>query len=220
MSSVVVPWRCERCNREFNQEHGGICGSCGKAICQACFEPNWKTMMAAGKRGPRCGVCAGGATQRGQGDGPTRGLLPSLGVMNVNIDESAYVYFRVASEHLPLEEISSSLGIEPTECWRKGDVGIYNPSRPDSGWLLYSPLPRSNLRIDEHIEALLRMLEAYTPMVREFGQRYTTSLVCVGHFSESSPGFSLSKQLVERIAKLALSLDFDLYFDCGQWHDA
>lgn len=37
--------------------------------------------------------------------------------------ESAYAYFRIAGEYLPLEDISSALGMEPTESWRKGDPG-------------------------------------------------------------------------------------------------
>jgi len=129
--------------------------------------------------------------------------------------ESAYAYFRVAGEALPLEEISSSLGMRPTESWRKGDPGQYNPSRPDSGWCLYSPLPRSNLRIDEHVEALLPLLEAQTSVVRALSERFTTYLVCVGHFSESSPGFFLSKEVIERLGNLGLSLDCDLYCSAG-----
>jgi hypothetical protein len=138
----------------------------------------------------------------------------------VNPDESAYVYFRVKSDYLPLEEISSSLGLQPTESWSKGDSGIYNPSRPDSGWCLYSPLPRSNMRIEEHIAALLPLLEPSAEFVRELGDRYTTYLVCVGYFSESSPSFFLSKKVVGRIAGLGLSIDCDLYFDWGHKDDA
>ena len=131
--------------------------------------------------------------------------------MSVSASESAYAYFRVARDELPLEEISSSLGVQPTDSWRKGDRGRHNPNRPDSGWCLHSPLPRSNLRIDEHVEALLPLLEAKASHVRALGEQFATYLVCVGHYSESSPGFFLSKGVIERLANLGLSLDCDLY---------
>ena len=130
--------------------------------------------------------------------------------------ESAYTYFRVAGEDLPLDEITTSLATQPTETWHKGDPSQYNASRPDSGWCLYSPLTCSNLRIDEHIEALLPFLEQHTSVVREFSERYKTYLVCVGYSHESSPGFFLSKEVIARIEKLGLSHDFDLYCNHGE----
>lgn len=125
--------------------------------------------------------------------------------------ERAYAYFRVAADSLPLMEITDVLSLQPTESWRKGDPGAYNPSRPDSGWCYYSPLPRSNLRIEEHVEALLPLLESKSSAVNELGSRFKTYLVCVGHFSESSPSFFLSSSVVKRIAALGLSIDCDLY---------
>ena len=135
--------------------------------------------------------------------------------MVVSSSESVYVYLRVTAEQLPLREISISMGIDPTESWRKGDAGTHNPSRPDSGWCLYSPLPRSNLRIDEHIDALLPVLEERSAAVRDLSKRFDTYLVCVGHFTDSSPGLFLSKSVVARIAELGLSVDCDLYCSRG-----
>ena len=142
-------------------------------------------------------------------------LSSTLEAIKLSDSESAYAYFRVAGEDLPLEEITSSLATQPTESWRKGDPGKYNPSRPDSGWCLYSPLTRSTLRIDEHIEALLPLLEHRTSVVRELSERYKTYLVCVGYYYESSPGFFLSKEVIARIENLGLSLDLDLYCNWG-----
>lgn len=126
----------------------------------------------------------------------------------------AYAYFRVAGEHLPLEEISSLVGAFPTEAWSKGDPGRYNPSRPDSGWCLRSPLPDSNTDLVEHIEALLPLLERNVSGIRALGAQYETYLVCVGRYNESiSPGLWLSREVVARIAALGLALDADLYFE-------
>ncbi|WP_404667355.1 DUF4279 domain-containing protein [Roseateles asaccharophilus] len=58
---------------------------------------------------------------------------------------SAYVYFRVAGNDLPLADITSMLGIDPTDSWNRGDPSKYNPSRPDSGWCLRA---RAQLRAE------------------------------------------------------------------------
>jgi len=128
------------------------------------------------------------------------------------MNEEAYAYFRVSSGDLPLDEITSRMGIEPTQAWRKGDPGTYNPARPHAGWCLYSPLPRSEIVLPRHIEALLPFLEPRASVVVELGTRFRTWLVCVGRYSASSPGLFLSAEVVRRIANLGLALDCDLYF--------
>jgi len=126
--------------------------------------------------------------------------------------EEAYAYFRVEADVLPLEEITEAFGLQPTEWWRKGDVGQYAKQRPDSGWCLHSPLPRTNLRIDEHVEALLPLLEEHARIVCELGERFDTYVECVGRFSKSSPEFFLSKAVIRRLGLLGLALDCDLHF--------
>ena len=128
----------------------------------------------------------------------------------------AYAYFRVAAESLPHAEITQLLGIEPTESWSKGDPGLYNPSRPDSGWCLHSPLPQTNTNLWEHIEALLPLLEQRAPAVKALGEKYMTYIACVGWYDETaSPGLSLSRDVVASIASLGLGFDADLYCEGG-----
>ncbi len=120
----------------------------------------------------------------------------------------AYAYFRVAAESLPLAEITQSLGVNPTESWSKGESGQYNPSRPDSGWCLHSPLPKTNTNLWEHIEALLPLLEQKASAVKALSQKYKTYLVCVGWYDEAaSPGLSLSREVISSIASLGLAFD-------------
>ena len=127
---------------------------------------------------------------------------------------SAYAYFRVAGDDLPLAEISAALGIEPTESWRRGDPGKYNPSRPDSGWCLHSPMARSNTNLGAHIEALLPLLKQRSSAIRNLSERFRTCLVCVGTYdSSASPGLHLSREAVALLASLGMAIDADLYFE-------
>jgi hypothetical protein len=127
---------------------------------------------------------------------------------------SAYAYFRVAAPELPLAEITSTLGIEPTESWKRGDPGKYNPSRPDSGWCLHSPLPRSESNLGAHIDALLPLLRERRASIQKLSERFTTFLVCVGKYDgTTSPGLFLSKDSVALLASLGVAIDADLYFE-------
>lgn len=124
-----------------------------------------------------------------------------------------YAYFRVAAENLPLSEITQSLGVEPTESWKKGDSSKYNPSRPDSGWCLHSPLPKTNPDLQQHIEAVLDLLRPRHTAVQALSQKYRTYLVCTGKYDEhTSPGLFLSREALTLITSLGLSFDADLYF--------
>jgi hypothetical protein len=127
---------------------------------------------------------------------------------------SAYAYFRIAAADLPIEEISAALNLKPTQTWLRGDAGKYNPSRPDSGWCYHSPLPRTEINLGAHIEALLPLLKAREHAIRTLSERYETFLVCVGKYDDSaSPGLFISRESVALLASLGVALDADLYFD-------
>lgn len=127
---------------------------------------------------------------------------------------SAYAYFRVAAPDLPLAEITAALSIEPTESWSRGEPGKYNPSRPDSGWCLHSPLPRSESNLGAHIEALLPLLRERQESIKALSERFKTFLVCVGKYDGSaSPGLCLSRESVALLALLGVAIDADLYFE-------
>lgn len=125
----------------------------------------------------------------------------------------AYVYFHISGEYLPLEQITREMGMEPTEQWSKGDRGKYVNERQTSGWSLRGPLDESNTVLRDHIEAFLPILETRIEAVKRFSENFDTYLVSVGYYNETaSPGLSLSRSIVARIAALGLAFDADLYF--------
>ncbi len=126
---------------------------------------------------------------------------------------SAYAYFRVSADELPLDEISKLLESEPTESWRKGDPGQYTRSHASSGWCLHSPLPRTETDLRAHINALAPMLRPHAEAIRSLGEHYETHLVCVGYYDRTvSPGLYLSREVVALVASLNLAIDADPLF--------
>ena len=59
---------------------------------------------------------------------------------------------------------------------------------------------------------MLELLEGRASIVAELGNRFTTVLECVGHYSTSSAGLFLTADVVRRLARLNLAVDYDLYY--------
>ena len=141
---------------------------------------------------------------------------------NVKIEEDnsrckTYAYFYVSDFEGEASEITRKLEIEPTETWLKGDAW-YHPQRPRpfSRWKLCSPLDRSEIFLDTHIEAVLDIIEPKRTQILELQtQGYTIGMNCVGYYYSANPGFGLSAKLLSRLAAFQMDVDFDLYCSCA-----
>jgi hypothetical protein len=125
--------------------------------------------------------------------------------------EYAYAYFRIVADDLPLDDITRRMGVAPTESWHRGSPGRFTRSRPHSGWCLRSRIPESNVVLSAHIRDVLDLLMPRADVVRALSASYRTWLVCVGTYTQSSPGLGLYANEVEALARLGVGLDCDLY---------
>jgi hypothetical protein len=122
-----------------------------------------------------------------------------------------YAYFWVQGFKCTPEELSATLGFSPTsiESVRVAPGG----GKPDTSymWLRQSPLPRGDTLIQDHIEALLEVLEPHHDAVASTAKICDVGINCVGYYYGTNPGLHLSASLVARLATLNLPVDFDLY---------
>jgi hypothetical protein len=122
-----------------------------------------------------------------------------------------YAYFWVSNFDCPPEDIGLRLGLVPTESWTKGDQWLPNKDRTYNCWQLCSPLPRDEVFLDRHLEALLKLIESKEDIIDKLSQEFQCGINCVGYYYEEHPGFHLSAELIARLAKIGLDVDFDLY---------
>ncbi len=141
---------------------------------------------------------------------------------NIEIEEDnsryeTYAYFYVSDFVGEASEITRQLELEPTETWLKGDVWYYpQRPRPFSRWKLCSPLDRSEIFLDRHIEAVLNIIEPKRTRILELQTHgCTIGMNCVGYYYSSNPGFGLSAKLLSRLAAFSMDVDFDLYCLCA-----
>ena len=110
--------------------------------------------------------------------------------------------------------VTKTLGIEPTKAFAKGDMFPNHPKnfRQNSIWELRSPLPLS-ADAEEHIESLLSILESKIEIVQTAKENFDAGISCAIYYRNGcNQGFHLSEFIIARIAKMSLSIDFDLYF--------
>jgi hypothetical protein len=122
-----------------------------------------------------------------------------------------YAYFSITGDFDPAE-ISRTVGVAPTEFWRKGDV---NPrtqlERKFSRWSLYSRLGRT-CELEAHIADVLEQLAGKRHEFRNLSLKYDGVMQLVGYFKTNYPGLHLDRARVESLAEYALSVDFDFYY--------
>ncbi len=134
-----------------------------------------------------------------------------------NSGYKTYAYFYVCDFEGDATEITRKLELEPTQAWLKGDAW-YHPQRPraQSNWEIHSPVDRSEIFLDTHIEAVLDIIEPKRAQIAELqAKSYTTGINCVGYYYGTHPGFGLSAKLLSRLAAFSMDVDFDLYCLCG-----
>ena len=102
--------------------------------------------------------------------------------------------------------VTKTIGLEPTKIFVKG--ARYKISK----WEIQSLLPLS-ADTEEHIESLLSFLEKNIKAVKLAKEKFEAGILCAIYYYEGcNEGFHLSETIIDRLAKMNLSIDFDLYF--------
>jgi hypothetical protein len=97
-------------------------------------------------------------------------------------DEALYFAYgatlRIHGQELPFEEISASLGVEPTHVHRKGERrGPRSPGYRDDAWHFSPGLPEQE-PLQRHIEALWRVLKPKLGYLKSLKTRYQLDVFC------------------------------------------
>jgi hypothetical protein len=111
--------------------------------------------------------------------------------------------------------VTDLLGISPTQAWAPGTplpgkAGERGGCWSHGRWVLASPAGRE-ASIEDHLSALLPLLEVRADALAEAERRFDLGLTCAAYFREVNPGIHLDVVLLRRVAALGLDLDFDLY---------
>jgi hypothetical protein len=120
-----------------------------------------------------------------------------------------YAYFCVKGSFEP-DDITRRGGIPPTYAVKKGAAGRYIKEAKWSIWQLHS---RSGAQesLELHVKDVLDQMDANKSAFEELIRDLGGTMQLVGYFCEREPGIHFEQEIVERIAKYALSIDCDFY---------
>lgn len=112
------------------------------------------------------------------------------------------------------EELSSVLGLTPSETWRAGEQ--YGPAPvhvyKESGWQFDSPLDEP-WDVPKHLWWILDQLPATLDILDSVTDSWAVQVgVRVEIYDAETPVFSFEAPLVRRMADIGASLDIDYYF--------
>ena len=125
-------------------------------------------------------------------------------------NNDCYAYFALAGSFDP-DAITSQLGVNPTRATREGDpIPKTTLRKKCSRWELHSRLPRT-APLESHVSDVLDQLDAQEIAFKGVSQQFGGIMELVGYFYDSYPGLVFEREIVERLARYGLSVDFDFY---------
>ena len=141
---------------------------------------------------------------------------PEIKVVWTNATDGSRIIFRVTSDTVPIKELSSLTGIQPTRCWNIGDP---HPSgRTNNTFSLFDYEPTLGLtgKLETKINMLLDLLEQDKEGIRKMSFFANAHIQVHWHGYNGNGmlgGFLLDQATITRLANLQLAIDFDLYAD-------
>ncbi|MBI1288397.1 MAG: DUF4279 domain-containing protein [Flavobacteriales bacterium] len=127
------------------------------------------------------------------------------------------VYFVLKGADFDPNELTKRLGIEPTNCWKKGDKGKYNPFMGYSCWELSTqgvaePLPIDKL-VGKIISHLNEKIETINQLKNEFDLYSVLEIVLYIDTNPevSTPELRHSLSTIEFLCRTGTILDVDIY---------
>ncbi|WP_413376615.1 DUF4279 domain-containing protein [Alkalihalobacillus sp. 1P02AB] len=129
---------------------------------------------------------------------------------------NAMVYFWLAGDSFPVEEVTRRLGIIPTESYRKGDVIRYYPiyhTRIETAWK-YGTDYQETVDIENQFAQIISPLqmkkEELTAIINDYSIEAGITIV-LNILEGQTPALFFTKEVIQFAAELQLEIDVDLY---------
>lgn len=121
-----------------------------------------------------------------------------------------YAYLSLHGDIDPAE-ITSQIGLSPTEAWRKGERNpIGGHERIFSRWTLRSRLS-DEMPLEDHIRDVLDQMSKRKEAFKMAAAKHTGTMQLVDYFWLDFPGLHFEQDIVEALAHYRLAVDFDFY---------
>ena len=107
-----------------------------------------------------------------------------------------------------MEEISTTLGLQPSHTHRAGDLGKFGAHFPDDMWALDSSLGRE-ADMETHLEWLVNQLKPHVEYLKALKDEYKIDIFCA-YTSIGDGGLSLPPATLSVICELGVNLEISI----------
>ena len=129
----------------------------------------------------------------------------------------SYVYFALTGDDFDPQEITDYLGIEPSEKWKKGDKGKYNPLLKYSSWKLSTEKGKGYIEIDKLVNEIVELLFDKIEKINKLKQKLKLNSVLEIVMDidinpeQSTPALGHNLKTIEFLYKTQTETDIDIY---------
>ena len=128
--------------------------------------------------------------------------------------KSCSVTLRIASRDMEVDEITSAMGVAPSESHSIGDVISSRSPTPrfrcESLWLLVFDVPEER-PLEEHIDAFLTFAEQKKPELSGLSSKCDIEAFCCFSTFNGQGGYVLNHTLMQKMSATGIDFVFDLY---------
>ncbi len=106
--------------------------------------------------------------------------------------------------------VNNALNIEPTDSWNVGDKRKDGSTYNFSHWEYKLPEFEQEY-MDDALEEVVVFIEKQQLDFSKVPDGFEVYISCAGWHEKNSPGFHLSEELIVKLGKIGVAVDFDLY---------
>jgi hypothetical protein len=142
--------------------------------------------------------------------------LYGIKVMNNNPSQS-YVYFALQGDDFDPKEVTSALGIVPTDSWKKGDTGQYISNQKYTCWKWSTGKGKEAIFIDTLVDEVVEKLKEKVETINKLKEKYQLNSVLVivmyvdVNPEESTPALGHDLKTIEFLYHTQTVTDVDIY---------
>jgi len=131
--------------------------------------------------------------------------------------DNSYVYFALTGDNFDTDEVTSKIGISPTDSWRKGDKGKYKPILEFASWRLSTDKGQEYIQIDKLVDEIVSKLfdkiEIINDLKRQFQLNSVLEIVLYIDTNEdsSTPALGHDLRTIEFLYRTGTTTDVDIY---------
>lgn len=128
------------------------------------------------------------------------------------IQNAHKTYLTATSENLTYSELAKLLQKEQIEGWSKGEIRNNGNSKHTFSRIKYEPNKSKCYELNNHLEELLAELEKNRENILKLTEKANAYIsVCKYQYVSGNAGINFDNKLIERLAKLNLGIDIDIF---------